>query len=217
MGVAGQRRRGPRGDLSAELIVEAAERVLDEGGLDRLSLRRIAAAAGIAPNAVYTYFPDMDGLRNQIGDRFLATLDLSLLDGAADVASLTAFLHAVLLRFRTQPARVQILATQRVIGPHALALNEALLGFFDAAGLCQQRAWTVTSFLTEWLHGAAALAPSQAPTPAFLARLAAIDLDDYPRTAAMLHAPTPAEDLELIARALLAPEAPVITGQNEKP
>lgn len=201
--MTGQRRRGPRGDVSAERIVTAAERVLDEGGLAALTLRRVAGAADVTPNAIYTYFPDMEALRNCIGDRFLGTIDLAPLDGAPDPASLERFVHGVLERFRAAPARAEILASQRVIGPQALALNEALLRFFDNAGLSRERGWSATAFLTEWVHGAAILSASEAPTPRFRAELEATDLADYPRTAAMLGGPPPTGALGLVAHALL--------------
>lgn len=189
--------------MSTERILTAAERVLDEGGLGALTLRRIAAQAGVTPNAIYTYVPDMETLRNRIGDRFLGTLDLTPLDGIPDAASLETFLQGVLSRFRTAPARVEILATQRVIGPHALALNEALLRFFDDAGLSQEAGWSATSFLTEWVHGAAALSASEAASPGFRAELEATDLGRYPRTAAMLGQVPTTDSLGVVVRALL--------------
>ncbi|MBO0609256.1 TetR/AcrR family transcriptional regulator [Myceligenerans salitolerans] len=189
--------------MSAQRIVTAAERVLDQGGLGALTLRRIAAEADVTPNAIYTYIPDMEALRTRIGDRFLGTIDLAPLRGPADAASLERFLHGVLERFRASPERVGILASQRVIGPHALALNEALLRFFDDAGLTEERAWSATAFLTEWVHGAAILSASETPTPRFRAELAATDLTDYPRTAAMLGGSPTTDALGLVVRALL--------------
>lgn len=201
--MTGQRRRGPRGDVSAEGILTSAERVLDHGGLAALTLRRVADAARVTPNAIYTYFPDMEALRNRIGDRFLGSIDLAPLSGTPGAASLETFVHGVLDRFRSAPARVEVLATQRIVGPHALALNEALLRFFAEAGLSDQRAWSATAFLTEWVHGAAALSASQSPTPGFLAALDAIDLADYPRTAAMLGRSPGTEALSVVVHALL--------------
>jgi AcrR family transcriptional regulator len=203
--MAAQRNRGPRGDLSAGLIVEAAERLLHEQGLRGLSLRRIAAAAGIAPNAIYTYLSGMEEIRNHLGDRFLATLDLTPLEGAPVAGSLSAFLRGVLDRFQASPAGAEVLAGQRIIGPHALALNEALLRFFDAAGLSPERSWAATGFLTEWVHGAAMLTASDAPTPSFTARAEAIDPAAFPLTAAMLGGWSQADPLDLISEALLAP------------
>lgn len=189
--------------MSAERIVTAAERVLERGGLAALTLRRIAAEADVTPNAVYTYVPDMEALRNRVGDRFLGTIDLAPLRGPADAASLERFLHGVLERFRAAPARVEILASQRVIGPHALALNEALLRFFDDAGLSEERGWSATAFLTEWVHGAAMLSASETPTPRFRAELEATDLTDYPRTAVMLGESPTTDALSLVVHALL--------------
>ena len=51
------RRRGPRRALSEEEILDAALGLLDDGGPDAASVRGIAARVGVAPNAIYTYFP----------------------------------------------------------------------------------------------------------------------------------------------------------------
>ncbi|HZB21883.1 MAG TPA: helix-turn-helix domain-containing protein, partial [Blastococcus sp.] len=51
-------RRGPRRALTEDEILDAALGLLDEGGPDAASVRGIAARVGVAPNAVYTYFPD---------------------------------------------------------------------------------------------------------------------------------------------------------------
>ena len=52
------RRRGPRRALSEDQILDAAFALMDEGGAAAASVRGIAARVGVAPNAVYTYFPD---------------------------------------------------------------------------------------------------------------------------------------------------------------
>lgn len=202
--MTGQRRRGPRGDVSAARIVAAAERVLDRDGFAALTLRRVAVEAGVTPNAIYTYVPDMETLRNRVGDAFLGTVDLTPLRGDPGSAALLTFVRGVLDTFRSAPARTAILASQRVIGPHSLALNEELLDFFHRAGLSEQRGWSATAFLTEWVHGAAMLSASEAPTAGFRAEAAAIDLSDYPRTAAMLGGSPASDALERVVDALLA-------------
>src|SRR3954465_6587968 len=53
-----RRRPGPRRALSEDEILDAALSLLDDGGADAATLRGIAAKVGVAPNAVYTYFPD---------------------------------------------------------------------------------------------------------------------------------------------------------------
>lgn len=181
-----RRRRGPRGDLSAELLLAAADRVLDAGGLRALSLRAVAREADVTPTALYTYFTDMADLRHRLGDRLLGRIDLDPLADAPGAAGLRQFLHHVLEVFSAAPGQVQILASQRILGPHALALNEALLTFFiDRVGHSPHAAAAATDLVTEWVHGTVLLAASNLEMPG------PVSLADYPLTAAMLAAPGP--------------------------
>lgn len=192
------RRRGPRGDISAHALAAAASRVLDAVGLDGLSLRAVAAEAGIAPNAVYTYFADMAELRNRVGDDFLGRLDLTVLVTEDPAPALDALLSQVLELFSESPGQVALLASQRIIGEHSLALNEALLDFFvDRVGHDLTRAAVVTGMLTEWVHGVAALSGTDGDTDRTVHRLATFDPVRYPRTAAALA--LPASDDQAIA------------------
>jgi AcrR family transcriptional regulator len=197
------RRRGPRGDVSARLLVDAADRVLSRGGLPALSLRAVAAEAGVTPNALYTYVDGMADLRHRLGDAFLGRLDLSLLVDEPPRDALRRFLEHVLDVFENSPGHVQLLASQRIAGPHALALNEALLEFFiDGVGHDPVRAAGITMFVTEWVHGRLLLSPSNAVSESFTTALGRVDLAAYPRTAEMLA--TPGEDLgvELLVEAV---------------
>ncbi|MET3800643.1 AcrR family transcriptional regulator [Clavibacter michiganensis] len=60
---AGPRRRGPRtsGDARAS-IIDAARMLFIESGADRVSARRIAAAAGVDPSLVRYYFGSLEAL-----------------------------------------------------------------------------------------------------------------------------------------------------------
>lgn len=197
-----QRRRGPRGDVSRAGIVAAAERVLRAGGLAELSLRSVAREAGITPNAVYTYVASMADLRNELGDAFLAGLDLGLLRSGTPAEALRRFLDHVLLTFTQSPHHVQILASQRVVGDGALALHEALLTFFE-----QQLDWDLaraadaTMFLTEWVHGHVLLAPSNLPVP-HPDSPRAVDLTRFPRAVAALELPALGSPVDLPLRAV---------------
>jgi AcrR family transcriptional regulator len=50
--------RRSRRVLREEEILDAAMTRLGDGGPNAVSVRAIAAKVGVAPNAVYTYFPD---------------------------------------------------------------------------------------------------------------------------------------------------------------
>lgn len=193
--------------MTLPLLLEAADRVLTARGADGLTLRAVAEEAGVSPNAVYTYVEDMSELRHHVADAFLGRLDLDLLTAEAPPEAFSRFLLHVLEVLGASPGHLALLASDRIGGPHALALNEALLRFFvDGVGHPLPHAAACAGLVTEWVHGALLLSLSGATSPAFGRALARADLTDYPLTAA-----TPPEDVRdavgLLARAVLSPTA----------
>jgi AcrR family transcriptional regulator len=55
-------RNGGQRLSSAENLLTAAAKLLDEGGVDAVSTRAVAAAAGVQPPVIYRRFGDKDGL-----------------------------------------------------------------------------------------------------------------------------------------------------------
>src|SRR5215472_16722632 len=55
-------RRGPRPELSADAIVEAAIRVADAEGLEAISMARVAAELGFTTMSLYRYVASKDEL-----------------------------------------------------------------------------------------------------------------------------------------------------------
>jgi len=55
-------KRGPRAGLSADAIVEAAIRVADAGGLEAVSMARVAAELGVTTMALYRHVASKDEL-----------------------------------------------------------------------------------------------------------------------------------------------------------
>jgi AcrR family transcriptional regulator len=51
---------------TVERIAAAARRLLDEEGIDAVTMRRVAEAVGITPMAIYRHFPDRAGLLNAV-------------------------------------------------------------------------------------------------------------------------------------------------------
>src|SRR6201995_2770429 len=76
MAASGKRRRpGPRRALTEDEILDATLRLLDEGGANGAAIRGIAAKVGVAPNAVYTYFPDKAAVIRALVDRLFGEID----------------------------------------------------------------------------------------------------------------------------------------------
>jgi AcrR family transcriptional regulator len=57
-----------RDSQTAEKLAAAARSILDEQGRSAITLRRVAAAVGITPMAVYRHYPDHQGLLNALAD-----------------------------------------------------------------------------------------------------------------------------------------------------
>ncbi|MDH3704826.1 MAG: TetR/AcrR family transcriptional regulator [Acidimicrobiia bacterium] len=65
MSVTSPRSRNPRGrgnQLRVDLLDAAADLLAEEGSIDRVSLRAVAARAGVSPTAVYRHFDDHEQL-----------------------------------------------------------------------------------------------------------------------------------------------------------
>jgi AcrR family transcriptional regulator len=87
---SGRRRtRTPSADIEAALL-DAAERQLDREGPTGLSVRKIAAAAGVAPMGVYNHFEGKNGVVDALCRRGFAALGEALAPMALEEDPCTA-------------------------------------------------------------------------------------------------------------------------------
>src|SRR4051812_42827318 len=154
----GQRRRGPRRALTEDDILDAALTLLDEGGPDAASLRGIAARVGVAPNAVYTYFPDKASVIKALGERLLGEVLQGGLDHCepwrACVQALALDLRA---RLAAHPGAVTLMIGGPLDRPHALALQERLLQLLADAGVPTDEAARGAHLLIVYVFGSTAV------------------------------------------------------------
>ncbi|GAB3228289.1 hypothetical protein GCM10027586_14030 [Kineococcus gypseus] len=200
----GAPRRGRRRALDEEEVVETALALLDGGGVEAMSIRGIAARLGVAPNAVYTYFPDKAALVRAVVERLLGEVDHGVFADRARPWRERVEAVAVELRTRlsAHPAAVGLVIGGPMDGAHALSLNEQLLRLLGEAGLDPVEAARASYLLIVYIFGSIALEVADAdrsgPLPAEPARL----LERRRRFAA-----TPADLHRLTAAA-----APVMAG-----
>lgn len=159
---ARRRRPGPRRVLTEDEILDAALNLLDEGGTTAASLRGIAAKVGVAPNAVYTYFPDKAAVLKALVERLLGEVDHGLFADREQpwrqrVESLALELRS---RLTAHPAVVPLMISGPMDGPHALALNERLLELLADAGLNPTDAARAAYLLIVYVFGSIALEAS---------------------------------------------------------
>jgi TetR/AcrR family tetracycline transcriptional repressor len=179
MTAPGQRRRpGPRRALTEDEILDATLQLLDEGGASGVSVRGIAAKVGVAPNAVYTYFPDKAAVIKALVERLFGETDHGAFADRSEpwrqrVESLAVELRA---RLAAHPGAVILMIGQPRTGPHALALSDRLLELFADAGLSLTDAARASHLLFGYVFSSVALDVadlSQPDSPSTAERIAA--------------------------------------------
>lgn len=189
-------RPGPRRALTEDELLDAALALLDERGPNGASVRGIAAKVGVAPNAVYTYFPDKAAIVTALVERLLGEVDHGVFADRAQPWRQRVECLAVELRERLtgHPGAVSLMVGRSMLGPHSLALSERLLELFTDAGLNPSDAARASYLMFGYVFGAVALEVADlnqpGPPPQIAERIAArhlvyaaVPADQFPRVA----------------------------------
>lgn len=132
-----KRRRDP---LTREAIVDAAVRVLDEEGLDGLSMRRIGEELNTGAASLYWHVGSKDGLLDLIFDHVIGEQDVPDPDPARwreQVKEVGRTMRATILNHRDI---VRISIGRIPMGPNALRYSERVLAILRAGGVPDQLA-----------------------------------------------------------------------------
>jgi len=122
----------PRAGLSTAAVVAAAAEIADAEGLDRLTLARVAAAAGVRTPSLYNHVESLDDVRRRVALLALRDLADALRDAAVGRAgddALAAMADAYRAYARRHPGRYA--ATQRAPAEGDEAMRAAATGAVD--------------------------------------------------------------------------------------
>ncbi|MER6501326.1 helix-turn-helix domain-containing protein [Streptomyces sp. NPDC001455] len=132
-----RRRRRPTKQgavLSERLIIETALRLVAQHGAEALSVRRLGAALGADPSALYRYFRNTDALLLALADELIGRAQEGWTptgDWRADLRAIGLGIHA---SYRSNP-QAALLAAHRTTGrAHETRAVEAILGILRRAG-----------------------------------------------------------------------------------
>ncbi len=151
-GVVGLAKRGPRGDIDKERILRAAETLLEENGVvEGISLRGLAAELGVATNTIYTYFSSLEEIWHDLADERLGMI------GVPELVNRPCR-HCAMREMRARgrsvvekPGTLSLLRRQPVLGPHSLALSEAVMTLLEESPIGARNAHDL---IVSWLYGA---------------------------------------------------------------
>lgn len=179
------RTRRPRGSLSREVILEAAEAVAAEG-FGALTMRAVAARLGAVPMALYNHFATKDQLVDALLDRVLGRFESepATEDWAED---LRRFARAHRRLLVAHPWAVAPLFTQPNPGMSSVGIGEHALSILRRAGLSNARVVAAFSGIIAFNYGWSSFTTArdldpQGPSHDVGATLAALPPTEYPFT-----------------------------------
>lgn len=125
--------------LTRATVLAEAMRVLDEEGLDALTMRHLAERLGVVPMAIYRHVADKDDLIDALLD--LGVAQVPLPDPALDWRNgLRALAIAIRRTMLSHPGVVAPLVTRPSLGVHALVIGEYGLAVMRKAGFSAENA-----------------------------------------------------------------------------
>jgi AcrR family transcriptional regulator len=180
-----RRARRPRGSLTPELILDAAEAVAAQG-FDALTMRAVAARLEAVPMALYNHFATKEQLVDALLDRVLGRfVPAPPTDDWID--DLRSFAHAHRRLLSDHAWAVAPLFTQPNPGLGAVRIGEHALGILERGGLSNAPAVAAFSGLIAINYGWASFTAARDLDPAgpshdVAAMLSRLPAASFPRT-----------------------------------
>jgi AcrR family transcriptional regulator len=192
-------RRAGQAPLTRDRILEAALAMIDESGLDGLSMRRLGRALGVDPMAVYYHVSNKDELLRGVVELVFARLPQPDPDGDwadrvrewAGIYRDVALAHPnLVLRIVSEPTAVAIAAAH---------INESLYAALEASGLPPTDVVCAGDLIVDYINGTALAAAyvatdDPAAVEAFHAALASRPADEVAVQRRLLDQPATGRD-----------------------
>lgn len=142
------------GGVDPQVILSHALDMVEQGGLDALTMRALAARSGVTPMTIYHHFHDQDGLIKSMAERVLAAVAIpKAATGRTAIAELLGAYHATMIR---HPALLLAIFRRPDAHPdQALVLTDTLEQLVAGMGLPPDSARRWTHILIDHTHGAA--------------------------------------------------------------
>jgi len=148
-----------RPQLTRQRVVAEALAVIAQDGVEALTMRSLAARLGVVPGAVYHHVRNKQQLQDLLLDGVLAEVDFTVDPSLPWTEQLKVLAHRLRQVLERHPGIASILKTRDPLGPHSLALAEALLAPLRAAGFGDREAGLAFFLLVDYTVGFAVSSP----------------------------------------------------------
>ena len=154
--------RRRRAALSRARILAAALQLVDEDGLEALTMRRLADQLQIDPMSIYTYVPSKEALLDGLAEALWSELQLPEADTGWK-PTLRAFASSLRQLAHAHPHAFGLVLGRGILPAPALSAIDTALRSLEAAGLTSQQAAEMIRTLIAYAGGYALLELSCAP------------------------------------------------------
>ncbi len=171
--------------ITRELLIRTALELVDQEGLEALSMRRLGAELGVDPMTAYRHLPNKDALLDGVMEAVITEIDLDVDRTLPWQDQLRQLIRSDLDTLLAHPNMLPLLARRPLNTPASLMLVETALQIMTAAGVPLREAVLATNTVGMLVTGVALAAsesranpraPEQAREP-----LEALDEKSFPR------------------------------------
>lgn len=130
--------------LTKSAVAGRALALADRGGVDALTIRRLATELGVTPMALYWHFRSKDELLAALCDHIWNEIDLEVNRTAPWPDQLRAMLGSLIGVLRAHPSGPQLILAHEKESPASMRAAEIVLALLRGAGFDPQQASEIT-------------------------------------------------------------------------
>ncbi|MEU1734546.1 TetR/AcrR family transcriptional regulator [Streptosporangium sp. NPDC020145] len=143
----------PSQPLNRGLVLEAAIRVADRGGVEAITMRRVAQELGVEAMSLYHHVPNKDAILDGVVDMVFAAIELPGAEGDdwREAIRTRSFSARVILSRHSWA--LGLMDSRRDPGPATLRHHDAVLGVLREAGFTLPMAAHAVSLIDSYVSG----------------------------------------------------------------
>nr|SBO92908.1 Transcriptional regulator, TetR family [Nonomuraea gerenzanensis] len=143
----------PSQPLSKALVLEAAIRVADRGGVESITMRRVAQELGVEAMSLYHHVPNKDAILDGVVDLVFTAIRLPEADGDDWRAAIRARACSAREVLARHSWALGLMDSRRNPGPATLRHHDAVLGVLRRAGFTLRMAAHAVSLIDSYVYG----------------------------------------------------------------
>lgn len=134
-----------KNSLQPDLVVASALRIVDEQGLEALTVRKVADEFGVTPMALYWHFSNKEALLGAVGDAVVA--ELRMPDEALPLEDyLREAMSALVDVMRAHPSATPLVPQRLLMSERGRDLTELVLDKLSVAGFSVDKSAAVAHY-----------------------------------------------------------------------